>query len=177
MYDKIKYKYKGTDNIDEKENVMEKILKQILSGLKDVKKDITVFKNEMHDFKDEMIGFKDEMYSFKDEMIGFKDVMYSFKDEMIGFKDVMHDFKDEMIGFKNETTRRLDKLEIGQRENRNILRSLEHASEVSKAQRDRFTHDITEIKGDIKDMKKDITKIEFVASSNWNEIIKLKATK
>ncbi|MTI71640.1 MAG: hypothetical protein FH751_15440 [Firmicutes bacterium] len=114
---------------------MEKILKQILSGLKDVKKDITEFKTEMHDFK------------------------------------------DEMIEFKTETTKRLDELEIGQRENRNILRSLEHASEVSKAQRDRFTHDIKEIKGDIKDMKKDITKIEFVASSNWNEIIKLKATK
>lgn len=125
----------GTDNSDEKEDVMEKILKQILSGLKDVKKDITEFKTEMHDFK------------------------------------------DEMIEFKTETTKRLDELEIGQRENRNILRSLEHASEVSKAQRDRFTHDIKEIKGDIKDMKKDITKIEFVASSNWNEIIKLKATK
>ncbi len=84
-------------------------LRRLEAEMKNLKDEMTEFKNEMRDFKDEMrdfknemLAFKDEMRDFKNEMLAFKDEMRDFKNEMLAFKDEMRDFKNEMLAFKDE---------------------------------------------------------------------------
>jgi hypothetical protein len=69
--------------------------------------------------------------------------------------------------------KKLDKLD----ENTEILRVLEHKAEVNKAEYDKMNNDIAHIKGTIESIKKDMSTIEIVTSSNYADIAKLKAVK
>ena len=60
-------------------------------------------------------------------------------------------------------------------EHTQILKALIHSSVDNVAERDKMANDIAHIKGEIIGLRKDITKVEIVTSSNWNEIAKLKA--
>lgn len=77
---------------------------------------------------------------------------------------------------------KVDKLDerVTQVENRldetyQIVKALEHSAEVNKAEHDSMSNDIAHIKGDVSSIRKDLTQVEMVTSSNWNEIAKLKA--
>ena len=83
------------------------------------------------------------------------------------------------------------KLEAGQEsikiqvtENTQILRALEHNEEINKSEHDKMQNDISHIEGDLTHVKneigairKDLTQVEIVTSSSWNEIAKLKSVK
>lgn len=71
----------------------------------------------------------------------------------------------------------LKRLESKVDENTQILRALEHSSEVNKAEHDKMSNDIAHIKGDVESIKKDLLQVELVTSNNWSEITKLKAVK
>jgi len=58
-----------------------------------------------------------------------------------------------------------------------IVRALEHSAEVNKAERDKMANDIYHIKGDVEAIRKDISNVEIITSSNWNDIAKLKSVK
>jgi len=58
-----------------------------------------------------------------------------------------------------------------------IVRALEHSAEVNKAERDKMANDIYHIKGDVESIRKDISNVEIITSSNWNDIAKLKSVK
>lgn len=62
-------------------------------------------------------------------------------------------------------------------EHSQILRALEHSSEVHKAQMDKMELSAARLEGDVKGIKEDISTIECVTSKNWNDIAKLKAVK
>lgn len=62
-------------------------------------------------------------------------------------------------------------------EHSQILRALEHSSEVHKAQMDKMELSAARLEGDVKSIKEDISTIECVTSKNWNDIAKLKAVK
>lgn len=62
-------------------------------------------------------------------------------------------------------------------ENAQILKALEHKADVNKAEHDKMSNDIAHIKGDIEGLRKDITNVEIITSSNWNDIAKLKSVK
>lgn len=68
-----------------------------------------------------------------------------------------------------------ERVETRLKENTQILKALEHRSEANKAEHDRFFHELAEIKGELKSIRKDVTKVELVTSSNWNDIARLKA--
>jgi len=40
-----------------------------------------------------------------------------------------------------------------------------------------MTNDISHIKGDVEAIRKDISNVEIITSSNWNDIAKLKSIK
>lgn len=69
------------------------------------------------------------------------------------------------------------RLEINTAENTQILKALEHATNVNKAERDKTSYDIAEIKGEIKGIRNDLITVEMVTSKNWNEIARLKSIK
>ena len=64
-----------------------------------------------------------------------------------------------------------------QQEQGQILKALEHAAQVNKAEHDNMQHDIAEIKGEIKTIREDLTTVEKVTIKNWNDITNLKAVK
>ena len=76
-------------------------------------------------------------------------------------------------GFKEEFKIINTKLD----ENTQILRALEHSAQVNKAEHDKMDNDIVHIKGDVEALRKDISNVEIITSSNWNDIAKLKAIK
>ena len=71
----------------------------------------------------------------------------------------------------------LKRLEIRQNETYQIVKALEHSAEVNKAECDKMTNDISHIKGDVEAIRKDISNVEIITSSNWNDIAKLKSVK
>ena len=70
-----------------------------------------------------------------------------------------------------------DRIDTQQQEDHQILKNLEHNSNVNKAEHDKMLNDITHIKGDVEALRKDISNVEIITSSNWNDIAKLKAVK
>lgn len=81
-------------------------------------------------------------------------------------KKELHPIKTEVQSIKTQ----LD-------ENAQILKALEHKADVNKAEHDKMSNDIAHIKGDIEGLRKDITNVEIITSSNWNDIAKLKSVK
>lgn len=72
---------------------------------------------------------------------------------------------------------KLDEVESKLDETYQIVKALEHKSEVNKAEHDSMINDIAHIKGDVGAIKKDITNVEVITASNWADIAKLKAVK
>lgn len=69
-------------------------------------------------------------------------------------------------------------------ESKQILKALEHSTEVNKAVQDAMQHDIAYIKGDIEHIKGDveyvknkISTLETVTADNWKDIVQLKMAK
>ena len=58
-----------------------------------------------------------------------------------------------------------------------ILRSLEHANEVHKAEIDKVNYTVARVEAEVKGIREDITAVEMITSKNWNDISKLKAVK
>jgi restriction endonuclease S subunit len=72
---------------------------------------------------------------------------------------------------------KIDTLGIQVDENTQILKALEHSAQVNKAEHDQIINDIAHIKGDVSAMRKDLTNVEIITSSNWNDIATLKKAK
>lgn len=62
-------------------------------------------------------------------------------------------------------------------ENTQILKALVHAGEVNKAEHDNMVHQLSEISGDVKAIRKDLANVEVITASNWSDIAKLKSVK
>ncbi len=62
-------------------------------------------------------------------------------------------------------------------EHTQILRALEHVSEIHKADIDKVNHAIARVEGEVKGIREDLTAVEMITSKNWNDISKLKAVK
>lgn len=62
-------------------------------------------------------------------------------------------------------------------EHTQILRALEHSSEVHKAEIDKANYVIANVEGNVKGIREDLTAVEMITSKNWNDISKLKAVK
>ncbi|SHH69795.1 hypothetical protein SAMN02745135_01720 [Caloranaerobacter azorensis DSM 13643] len=77
---------------------------------------------------------------------------------------------DEHTRILDEHTKKLD-------EHTQILRALEHSAQVNKAEHDSIMNDIAHIKGEIENLRKDMTNVELITASNWADIAKLKSVK
>ncbi|MBU3109522.1 hypothetical protein [Clostridium gasigenes] len=61
--------------------------------------------------------------------------------------------------------------------NTQILRALDHSSQVNKAEHDNMSNDIAKIKGTIEKMNKELNRVEQATANNWVDIAELKATR
>lgn len=64
----------------------------------------------------------------------------------------------QILDSQNKTNERLDKLEAQTTENTQILKALEHNSQVHKAEIDNLTHAVAELTGDVKSIKAAVIK-------------------
>ena len=62
-------------------------------------------------------------------------------------------------------------------EHTQILRSLEHVSEIHKAEIDKVNYTVARVEGEVRGIREDLTAVELITSKNWNDISKLKAVK
>lgn len=99
----------------------------------------------------------------------FKAVNEQFKAVNEQFKAVNEQFKVVNEQFK-AVNARLD-------EHTQILRALEHNSEVNKAEHDRMFNDIAYIKGQVEQIKRDLNRVEEATANNWLDIARLKAVR
>lgn len=88
-------------------------------------------------------------------------------------KKELQPIKTEVQSIKTE----IQSIKVQLNENTQILKALEHKADVNKAEHDKMSNDIAHIKGDIEGLRKDITNVEIITSSNWNDIAKLKSVK
>lgn len=102
------------------------------------------------------------------------------KQDITGMKQDIADLKVGQV----ETNNRLDIVESQLKENTQILKALEHKADVSKAEHDKMSFDISRVQGDMTETKEDIQEIsnklntlETVTIDNWKDITKLKAIK
>lgn len=71
----------------------------------------------------------------------------------------------------------IKELKIQVSENTQILKSLEHSSEVNKAEHDKMSTDIAKIQGDTSKIRKDLSFVEQATAKNWEDIAELKIVK
>ena len=64
-----------------------------------------------------------------------------------------------------------------QEEHTQILRALEHKTDVISAEQENLKHEVFETKGEVKSMRKDMSSVEIITANNWADIAKLKAIK
>lgn len=64
-----------------------------------------------------------------------------------------------------------------QGEHTQILKALEHKTDVISAEQENLKHEVAEIKGEVKGIRRDLGNVELITASNWSDIIKLKAIK
>ncbi len=111
-------------------------------------------------------NIQSDISSMKSEMSSIKSEMSSMKSEMSSMKSEMSSMKSEMSSMKSQ----LD-------ENTQILKALEHNAEVNKSEHDKIFNELAHIKGDIKEIKKDLLKVEVATANNWSDIATLKSVK
>ncbi|MBU3155080.1 hypothetical protein [Clostridium estertheticum] len=68
-------------------------------------------------------------------------------------------------------------IKMAQEEHTQILRALEHKTDVISAAQENLKHEVFEIKGEVKSMRKDMSSVEIITANNWADIAKLKAIK
>lgn len=71
----------------------------------------------------------------------------------------------------------LKHIKTQQEESCQILKSLEHNSEINKAEHDKFANDLADISGQLENMRKDLSTVEIVTARNMENIAQLKIIK
>lgn len=109
----------------------------------------------------------------KNELKALKDDVKILKNDVTTLKDDVISLKDDVISLKGD----VNTLKTQQEESYQILKSLEHNSEVNKAEHDKFSNEIAQLTGEIQSMRKDLSTVEIVTARNMESIAQLKIIK
>jgi len=87
--------------------------------------------------------------------------------------DILKEMQNNMKSMQGD----IKSIKTTQEEHTQILRALEHKSEVISAEQENLKHEAFEIKGEVKSMRKDMSSVEIITANNWSDIAKLKSIK
>ncbi|SHH66235.1 hypothetical protein [Clostridium grantii] len=87
--------------------------------------------------------------------------------------DILKTLKSDVDSMKSD----ISSIKETQNEHTQLLRALEHKTDVISAEQMNLKHEVAEIKGDVKSIRKDLGNVELITASNWSDIVKLKAVK
>jgi chromosome segregation ATPase len=94
------------------------------------------------------------------------DILKSMQSDMKSMQSDMKSMQSDITAIKSTVS-----------EHSQILRALEHKADVITAEQENLKHEVAEIKGEVKAIRKDLSQVEMVTASNWADIAKLKAVK
>ncbi|MGH4121119.1 hypothetical protein [Clostridium sp.] len=97
--------------------------------------------------------------------------------EILDILKAMQSDMKEMKVDMNSMHGEMNSIKTTQNEHTQILRALEHKTDVIAAEQENMKHDVAEIKGEVKSMRKDMSSVEIITANNWSDIAKLKAIK
>lgn len=87
--------------------------------------------------------------------------------------EILKSMQQDMKSVKED----IKSIKAVQDEHTQILRALEHRTEVISAEQENLKHELAEVKGEVKGIRKDLSNVEMITASNWSDIAKLKAVK
>lgn len=114
------------------------------------------------------------------EIMELKEGQNRFEGKLTQFEERQKAFEERQIAFEERQTEfgeGLTRLEIQVSENTQILKALEHSVQVSKAEHDKMLYEVSETRGEVKGIRRDLNAVEIITSKNWNEITQLKLAK
>lgn len=85
--------------------------------------------------------------------------------------------ENQILELLNAINKKLDEHTKKLDEHTQLLRALEHSSQIHKAEIDKVNFAISKVEGEVKGIREDLNAIEIITSKNWNDISKLKAVK
>lgn len=118
-------------------------------------------------------SLQEDMQFMKSDIKDLKSGIKDLKSDVEGLKSDVKGLKSDVKDLKSE----VELIKITQNEHTQILRALEHKTDVISAEQENLKHENAEIKGEIAAFKKDLSNIEIITASNWFDIAKLKAVK
>lgn len=126
--------------------------------------------NEVLDILKSMQG---DMKSMQDDMKSMQGDIKSIQSDIKLMKGNMKSMEDEMKSMQGE----IAGIKGTQDEHTQILRALEHKTDVISAEQENLKHEVIQIKGEVQGIRKDLSNVELITASNWSDIAKLKAIK
>ena len=87
--------------------------------------------------------------------------------------EILKSMQQDMKSVKED----IKSIKAVQGEHTQLLRALEHRTEVILAEQENSKHELAEVKGEVKGIRKDLSNVEMITASNWSDIAKLKAVK
>ncbi|GCD11091.1 hypothetical protein [Clostridium tagluense] len=133
--------------------------KEILEILKSMQTDIKSMQTDIKSMQTDMKLVKTDIKSMQTDI---KSVQTDIKSVQTDVISIQQDVKS---------------VKTTQEEHTQILRALEHKTDVISAEQENLKHEVAEIKGDVKGIRKDLSNVELITASNWSDIVKLKAVK
>ncbi|NNU76055.1 hypothetical protein [Clostridium estertheticum] len=124
--------------------------KEILDILKEMQSDMKSMQSDMKSMKSDMKSMQGDINSMQGDI-----------------KSMQGDIKLTQSDIKS--------IKTTQEEHTQILRALEHKTDVISAEQENLKHEVLEIKGEVKSMRKDLSSVEIITANNWSDIAKLKA--
>ncbi|WP_253201617.1 hypothetical protein [Clostridium sp. DSM 17811] len=124
--------------------------KEILDILKEMQSDMKSMQSDMKSMKSDMKSMQGDIKSMQGDI-----------------KLTQSDIKLTQSDIKS--------IKTTQEEHTQILRALEHKTDVISAEQENLKHEVFEIKGEVKSIRKDMSSVEIITANNWADIAKLKA--
>ena len=97
--------------------------------------------------------------------------------EILDILKAMQGDMNSMQGDMKSMQGDIKSIKTTQQEHTQILSALEHKTDVISAQQENLKHEVAEIKGEVKSIRKDMSSVEIITANNWADIAKLKAIK
>ncbi|BCZ47567.1 hypothetical protein psyc5s11_36340 [Clostridium gelidum] len=71
---------------------------------------------------------------------------------------------NEILEILKDMQKDIKELKVQVTENTQILKALEHSSEVNKAEHDKIINDVAKVQGDVTGIKKDLSRVEVATA-------------
>lgn len=133
----------------------------------------TLLDERLNPIKNDVNNIRSDINNMKSDINNIKTDINDMKLDIDNIKSDVDNLKSDAANMKTD----IKYIKTQQEENYQILKSLEHSSEINKAEHDKFENDLALISGKIDSMRRDLSTVEIVTARNMENIAQLKIIK